>query len=102
VDLADDGTSAMAWRLDARTGRIVPTGRTDAETVVSGEGRRITEHAWLLAVEERRRTLDVRGAIAEAYAKAAAEPDEAYRRRILTRSFDLCAEKFAGGGDAGR
>jgi hypothetical protein len=46
-------------------------------------------------VEERRRTLDVDGAIADAYAKAAAEPDEVYRRRILTGSFDLWAEKFA-------
>ncbi|HUR02347.1 MAG TPA: hypothetical protein VM347_07405 [Nonomuraea sp.] len=101
VDLADDGTSAMAWRLDARTGRIVSTGRTDAETVVTGEGRRIIEHAWLLAVEARRRTLDVHGAIAEAYAKAAAEPVEVYRRRILTRSFDLWAEKFASGDEAG-
>lgn len=93
VDLADDGTPATAWRLDATTGRLVPTGRADAEIVA---GRRITEHAWLLAVEDRRRTLDVDGAIAEAYAKAAAEPDEVYRRRILTRSFDLWAEKEAG------
>lgn len=95
VDLADDGTPTTAWRLDTTTGRIVATDRADAETVVTGEGSRITEHAWLLAVEDRRRTLDVDGAIAEAYAKAAAEPDEVYRRRTLTRSFDLWAEKFA-------
>ncbi|MFD7812793.1 hypothetical protein ACFV6E_07570 [Streptomyces sp. NPDC059785] len=98
VDLADDGTPATAWRLDTTTGRLVPTGRTDAGTVT---GRRVTEHVWLLAVEDARRTLDVDGAIAEAYTKAAAEPDEVYRRRILTRSFDLWAEKFAGD-EAGR
>jgi hypothetical protein len=100
VDLADDGTPATAWRLDATTGRIISTGRADAEAVVTGEGERITEHAWLLAVEERRRTLDVHGVIAEAYARAAAA-DEVYRRRILTRSFDLWAEKFASGDEAG-
>lgn len=98
VDLADDGNPTTAWRLDVTTGRLVPSGRTDAETVA---GRRITEHAWLLAVEDRRRTLTVDGAIAEAYAKAAAEPDEVYRRIILTHSFDLWAEKFAAD-EAGR
>jgi hypothetical protein len=95
VDLTGDGTPATAWRLDTTTGRLVPTGRTDAEIVVTGAHQRITEHVWLLAVEERRRTLDVDGAIADTYAKAAAEPDEVYRRRILTGSFDLWAEKFA-------
>ncbi|URN09761.1 hypothetical protein LUW74_44730 [Actinomadura madurae] len=92
VDLSDDGTPMTAWRLDPTTGRIVATGRADAVTV---EGRRITEHAWLLAVEDRRRTLDVHGAIAETYAKAAEIPDEVYRRSLLTRSFDLWAEQFA-------
>jgi hypothetical protein len=52
-------------------------------------------------LEERRRTLEVDGAIADAYARAAAEPDEVYRCRILTRSFDLWAEKFAGGDEDG-
>ncbi|WP_439378210.1 hypothetical protein [Amycolatopsis lexingtonensis] len=87
VDLT---TPVTAWRLDAGTGRLVPG-------EVTGEGRRITEHEWLLAVEERRRTLPVDGAIAEAYAKAAAEPVAAFRNRILTRSFDLWAEKFGAG-----
>lgn len=95
VDSTDDGTPTTAWRLDATTGRIVSTGRTDAETVATGEGGRITEHAWLLAVADRRRGLDVHGAIAEAYARAAEEPDEVYRRMILTDTFDLWAEKFA-------
>lgn len=95
MDLTDDGTPTTAWRLDATTGRLVPTGRADAETVATGDHQRVTEHVWLLAVEDRRRTLDVDGAIAEAYAEAAAEPNEAYRRRILTGSFDLWAEKFA-------
>jgi hypothetical protein len=90
VDLAGDGTPVTAWWLDAKTGRLVPG-------EVTGEGRRITEHEWLLAVEERRRTLDVGGAIAEAYANAAAEPEEAYRNRILTDSFDLWAEKLEAG-----
>jgi hypothetical protein len=98
VDLTDDGTPETAWRLDATSGRIVPSGRTDAETVVAGRHERITEHGWLLAVEDRRRTLDVDGPIAEVYAKAAAEPDEVYRREILTRGFDLWAEKFASEG----
>jgi hypothetical protein len=61
----------------------------------------VTAYVWLLAVEERRRTLQVDGAIAEAYAKAATEPDEVYRHRILTRSFDLWAEKFADGDEDG-
>lgn len=95
VDLADDGTPTTAWRLDAATGRITSTDRADAGAVATGAGRRVTEHAWLLAVEDRRRALDVGGAIAEAYEKAAAEPDEVYRRRILTRSFDLWAERSA-------
>jgi hypothetical protein len=89
VDLADDGAPTTVWRLDA-TGRIVPSA---AETV---GGTWITEHAWLLAIEERRRGLAVAGPIAEAYAKAAAEPDEGYRRRILTRTFDLWAEMLGG------
>lgn len=101
VDLAADGDPAQAWRLDMATGRIVATGRDDAQAVFGGPGRRVTEHVWLLAVEERRRTLAVDGAIAEAYARAAAEPDEVYRRRILTRSFDLWAEKFAGESEGG-
>lgn len=96
VDLADDGTPVIAWRLDTTTGRIVPTSRVDAETVVTGQAERTTEHVWILAVEDLRRALvGVQGAIAEAYAKAAAEPDEVYRRRVLTRSFDLWAEKFS-------
>lgn len=96
VDLADDGTPTTAWRLDATTGRIVATDRADAAAVVTGGGVRTTEHTWLLTVEERRRTLDVDGVIAEAYAQAAAEPDDVRRRRILTSSFDLWAQKFAG------
>lgn len=99
VDLADDGSPVRAWLLDAETGRIVPTGRDDAKEVIARRGKRITEHAWILAIEEWRRTLDVHGAIAEAYARAAAEPDEVYRRRILMRSFDLWAEKFADPGE---
>lgn len=99
VDLTDDGTPSAAWRLDATTGRIVPSGRTDAETVVAGGHRRITEHAWLLAVEGKRRTLDVDGAIAEAYAEVDATPREGMRRLLLTDTFDLWAEKFAA--DAG-
>ncbi|TYB69850.1 hypothetical protein FXF51_06740 [Nonomuraea sp. PA05] len=95
VDLTDDAAPTAAWRLDTVTGRIVSTGRADAEAVLGGGGERVTEHVWLLSIEERRRALDVDGAIAEAYAKAAAQPDEAYRRRTLTRSFDLWAEKFA-------
>jgi hypothetical protein len=105
VDLADDGAAVTAWRLDPTTGRLVSTGRADAETVAAGGTGRSTEHAWLLAVEDRRRTLDLpgarTGAIAEVYAKAAAEPDEVFRHRILTRGFDLWAEKFAGD-EAGR
>jgi hypothetical protein len=101
VDLADDGIPVTAWRLDMTSGRIVSTSQADAQGVITGEGRRVTEHAWLLAVEDRRRTLDVNGAIAEAYAKAAAENDEAVRRSILTRSFDLWAQRFAGTGEAG-
>lgn len=100
VDLADDGAPAMAWRLDMATGRIVATSTADAETVV-GVGERVTEYVWLLAVEERRRTLHVEGPLADAYAQAAAEPDEVYRRRVLTRSFDLWAERFADGGEGG-
>ncbi|RSD22814.1 hypothetical protein [Amycolatopsis eburnea] len=84
VDLTTPGT---AWRLDPVTGRLVPG-------EVTGDRRRITEHEWLLAVAERRRALDVGGAIAEAYAKAAAEPEEAFRNRILTGTLDLWAEKF--------
>lgn len=99
VDLTDDGTPMTAWRLAATTGRIVPSGRTDAETVVAGHHRRITEHAWLLAVEEKRRTLDVDGPIAKAYAEAAAASSEGMRRLLLTDTFDLWAEKFAA--DAG-
>jgi hypothetical protein len=87
VDLT---TPVTAWWLDAKTGRLVPG-------EVAGEGRRITEHEWLLAIEERRRTLEVDGAIAEAYAKAAAEPEAAFRNRILTGAFDLWAEKFEAG-----
>ncbi|ONH33779.1 hypothetical protein [Pseudofrankia asymbiotica] len=95
VDLADDGTPVTAWRLDTTTGRIVPTSRSDADAVLGGAGRRVTERSWLLAVEDRRRGLGGGGAIAEAYAKAAAEPDEVYRDVILFRTFDLWAEKFA-------
>lgn len=83
-----------------RNDRIISTGPADAETVVTGEGGRTTEHTWLLEVEERRRALDVHGVIAEAYAQAAAA-DEVYRRRILAHSFDLWAEKFAGGDEGG-
>jgi hypothetical protein len=101
VDLADDGAPVTAWRLDPASGRIVATGRDDAEAVFSSVGGRVTEYVWLLAVEERRRTLAVPGgAIAEAYAKADAMTDAVYRRRILTRSFDLWAERFAVEGDA--
>jgi hypothetical protein len=74
VDLADDGTPTTAWRLDMTTGRIVSTGRPTRKPSSPARGRQITEHAWLVGVEDRRRTLDVHGAIAEAYAKAAAEP----------------------------
>lgn len=95
VDLAEDGTPVTAWRLDPTIGRIVATERSDVDAVVRAASQRITEYAWLLAVEDRRRTLDVSGPFAEAYAKAAAEPDDVYRRRILTHSFDLWAEKFA-------
>ncbi|OHV73635.1 hypothetical protein BCD48_33165 [Pseudofrankia sp. BMG5.36] len=94
VDLADDGTPVTAWRLDTTTGRIVSTSRSDADAVLHGAGTRVTERSWLLAVEDRR-GLGGDGAIAQAYAKAAAEPDEVYRRLILFRSFDLWAEKFA-------
>lgn len=54
------------------------------------------------SAEDRRRTLDVHGAIAEAYAKAAAEPEKVYRRRILTRTFDLWAQRFTDGQEARR
>lgn len=97
VDLADDGTPVMAWRLETATGRIVATSRADAEAVFAGDGTRVTEYAWMLAVEERRIALDlgVDGAIAEEYSKASTETDDVYRRAILTKSFDLWAEKFA-------
>jgi hypothetical protein len=101
VDLEDDGTPVTAWRLDMTSGRIVSTNRADAQGVMTGEGTRVSEHAWLLAVEDRRRALDVNGAIGEAYAKADGETDEAARRSILTHSFDLWAERFAGAGEAG-
>lgn len=98
VDLTDDGVATATRRLDPVTGRIIQVSADadDAETLAS-EGKRITEHAWILAVEELRRTLPVDdAAIAEAYAQAAAT-DEAYRRRILTRTFDLWARRFADG-----
>jgi hypothetical protein len=94
LDLADDGTPAVAWRLDMTTGRIVPGDRTAG--LLTGDHQRVTELTWLLAVEERRRKLKkVDGAIAKAYRKAARERDKAYRRMILTETFDLWAEKFA-------
>ena len=105
VDLAEDGSPVMARRLDEATGRIVCTTLVDAQSVVGGGGggggTRVTEHVWLLAVEERRRGLETDGAIASAYGRAAALSDDVYRRLILTRSFDLWAEKFAGGEGSG-
>jgi hypothetical protein len=93
VNLTDDATLTRAWRLDMTTGRIVPSDHTD--DVATGDYQRVTELTWLLATENKRRKLKVRGAIAKAYRKAFWKRDKAYHRMILTDTFDLWAEKFA-------
>ncbi|GLW89610.1 hypothetical protein [Actinokineospora globicatena] len=97
IDLADDGTPTMAWRLDTATGRITPTNQADAEAVLAGTGTRVTEDTWTLTIEEIRRTLDVDGEIAEVYAKVAAQEKDQSLRAYLFKSFRLWAEKFAEG-----
>jgi hypothetical protein len=61
VNLTDDATLTRAWRLDMTTGRIVPSDHTD--DVATGDYQRVTELTWLLATENKRRKLKVRGAI---------------------------------------
>ncbi|GAA3028460.1 hypothetical protein [Actinokineospora globicatena] len=95
VDLTDGGAPAMAWRLAPTTGGIVSTNQADAEAVFIGASNRVTEDAWVFAVEKIRSTLKVDGEIAKMYAIVAVEPGRSYPRAYLSASFDLWAEKFA-------